>query len=56
MKDFKSPNEAADVAKFTKQLLFVMYRNNGTPNRENGTPAGLSALQASLLRGKEMVK
>jgi hypothetical protein len=56
MKDSKSPNEAADAAKFTKQLLFVMYRKNGTPKCENGSPAGLSALQASLVRGKEMVK
>ncbi|EHQ29001.1 hypothetical protein [Mucilaginibacter paludis] len=34
---------------YTEQLSVIMPR-------QNGTPAGLSALQASLLRGKEMAK
>jgi len=34
---------------FSKQLSAIMPR-------QNGTPAGLSALQASLLRGKELTK
>ncbi|AMR32395.1 hypothetical protein A0256_13665 [Mucilaginibacter sp. PAMC 26640] len=34
---------------YTKQLTAIMPRNNGTPE-------GLSALQASLLRGKGDVK
>jgi len=44
-----------DSAKFSRQLLRVMYHKHGAPKRENGTPAGFSALQASLLRGKELV-
>lgn len=34
---------------YTNQLATVMPR-------QNGTPKGLAALQASLVRGKELVK
>jgi hypothetical protein len=34
---------------YTKQLTAIMPRNNGTAK-------GLSALQAALVRGKELVK
>ncbi|MBB6109739.1 hypothetical protein HDF23_002488 [Mucilaginibacter lappiensis] len=37
------------TSNYTKQLTVIIPR-------QNGTPAGLSALQAALLRGKGLVK
>jgi hypothetical protein len=53
MQNQQSPNPAtADYSKFTTLLFKVMVKQPV----QNGTPAGLSALQASLLRGKELAK
>ena len=52
MSTLKSPNKGLSVgteSSFTNQLNFIIPR-------QNGTPAGLLALQASLLRGKGLTK
>jgi len=45
----QKPAPTKSPVSFTNQLSAIMPR-------QNGTPAGLSALAASLERGKEIVK